>query len=173
MPNHVYQHLLIDADEETLKLIKQKVSSPTNKFDANRIIAMPEILCHTPSSTSADPKLLKQKEENIKNFGFPTWYEWANYHWGTKWGCYDDSEWLGDNTVSFQSAWSPATKIIMALSDDFPDVSFVLKWSDEGGPCGIVNIERGIITGEENFDDNSEDGIALKMDLGVYYEEEE
>lgn len=168
MPNHVTQILSISANEETRKLIKRKVCSPANEFDANRIVAMPEILRCTLSNSQPSP----QKDENIRNFGFPTWYEWANYHWGTKWGCYD-AEWTGCDTVYFLSAWSPAIKIILALSVDFPEAHFTLKWSDEGGPCGIYEVKDGKVVEDFKFDYDSEEAKDLRIELGVDCDDDE
>ena len=30
----------------------------------------------------------KQAYENIQQYGSPTWYEWCNKNWGTKWNAY-------------------------------------------------------------------------------------
>ena len=38
----------------------------------------------------------KQAYENIQKYDSPTWYEWCNKHWGTKWNAYSCVE-LGND----------------------------------------------------------------------------
>ena len=59
----------------------------------------------------------KQAYENIQQYGSPTWYEWCNKNWGTKWNAYSCVE-LGkdDDTLEFFTAWSSVPTILEALS---------------------------------------------------------
>ena len=53
----------------------------------------------------------KQAYENIQQYGSPTWYEWCNKNWGTKWNAYSCVE-LGkdDDTLEFFTAWRDVYK---------------------------------------------------------------
>jgi hypothetical protein len=163
MPNHTSQRLTIKADEKTLKEIREKVYvDDEHQFDANRIIAMPAELHNTESNTN--PAYEEQRKKNTEKYGFPTWYEWANAIWGTKWGIYD-AVWDG-NVVTFQSAWSPAHKIIAALSKDFPEATFYLDYADEGGGfLGVMTIKNGEID-DNPLEWKSKDGKKLRRILG-------
>jgi len=147
MPNHVTQRLHIEADDKILTLIREKVNSEDHEFDANRIIAMPEML----SCTVSNGQVTDQKKSNVEKYGFPTWYEWANHWWGTKWGCYD-SKWESDDQVTFTSAWSPAYRIVEALSTDFPEATFTLEYDGEIDHPGIVVIQAGEIVEEREIE---------------------
>lgn len=69
------------------------------------------------SYPSADPRQaeLEQRErENIAEFGFKNWYDWAVSNWGTKWDVTQenngDAEMSDDQLevrISFDTAWSP------------------------------------------------------------------
>lgn len=81
----------------------------------------------------------KQAYENIQQYGSPTWYEWCNKNWGTKWNAYSCVE-LGkdDNTLEFYTAWSSVPTILEALSKKYPDQAISYCWADEdiGGNVG-------------------------------------
>lgn len=40
---------------------------------------------------------------NIKKYGYPTWYGWCDDNWGTKWNALETCE-SDDNTIWFQTA---------------------------------------------------------------------
>ena len=82
----------------------------------------------------ADPETLengKKAYENLKAYGYPTWYEWANAEWGTKWNAYDCEEYRGGNALAFSTAWSSVPKILTALSEKYPAIQFRYLWADE------------------------------------------
>ena len=79
----------------------------------------------------------KQAYENIQQYGSPTWYEWCNKNWGTKWNAYSCVE-LGkdDDTLEFFTAWSSVPTILEALSRKYPDQTIrlhqkVRRWPRE------------------------------------------
>jgi hypothetical protein len=67
-------------------------------------------------------------------------YDWCCKNWGTKWDLCDVS--LNKHEpnrleYSFQTAWSPPIPAITAMSQQFPSLSFWLKYSAEcGAECG-------------------------------------
>lgn len=76
------------------------------------------------------------------------WYPWRIENWGTKWNAYDtrdgDSnacvlddrsgtfEGVGD-LAEFTTAWGPPEAWLKALSNEFPDVTFTLRYDIEMG----------------------------------------
>lgn len=72
---------------------------------------------------------------NIKKYGCPTWYEWSINNWGTKWNAYGyiqgEDYSYNSNQLSFETAWSAPTPVIIALSERFPNIVFQHKWADE------------------------------------------
>lgn len=74
----------------------------------------------------------EQAYNNIQRFGSPTWYEWCNQNWGTKWNAYQPRP-LGENdhTMEFCTAWNSVTKIVALLSKKYPDQTITYRWADE------------------------------------------
>lgn len=77
----------------------------------------------------------KQYYENVQKYGTPTWYEWRNAHWGTKWNAYWCKNYEQDpevNTeIEFYTAWSDVSGLIQKLSEMFEGVEIDYWWADE------------------------------------------
>jgi hypothetical protein len=116
--------------------------------------------------------ITKEKSDELKQkYGHDNWYDWVTDIWGTKWGIYEAS-WVDDNSVSFQSAWSPAEKIIGSLSLKYPELDFVLQAADEGG--GFTSeyfIKEGVMV-QQDYEWDSEDGIRVRKAVGYYHEDD-
>ena len=111
----------------------------------------------------------------IAKYGTDNWYDWALNNWGTKWGAYDATEWdvtEGENgnataTISYNTAWSPATAFYINASEKFPTLAFDTQYADEGG--GFVcetSYENGEITKDEDYEWDSVDGIEVREAVG-------
>ena len=95
-------------------------------------------------------ELGKAAWQNIRDFGTPTWYEWCNKNWGTKWNAYgydksrDDSS---GNNIWFQSAWDAPHPVIEKLAARYPEITFEHEWADEdiGQNCGRRSYQNGEI----------------------------
>lgn len=84
--------------------------------------------------TEVDPEVFmlgKQTYENIVHYGYPTWYEWSNANWGTKWNAYEFIPYDVGNSISFLTAWNGVPQILAVLSEKYPDISFGYSWADE------------------------------------------
>ena len=83
----------------------------------------------------ADPEtwaLGEQAYRNLQRFGSPTWYEWCNQNWGTKWNVYDCRPLREDSdTMVFFTAWSSVPKIVELLSREYPEETITYRWADE------------------------------------------
>lgn len=100
-----------------------------------------------------DGPVAADKADLIKRYGAVSWYEWAISHWGTKWNAseariltrdmVDEADRSGRSrkatedakvsaVIGFQTAWSPPIPIIIALSDKFPKLKFVLDYWEGG-----------------------------------------
>ena len=78
-----------------------------------------------------------QALSNIVMHGYPTWYDWCCYHWGTKWNCWDTFI-EDDDNISFTTAWCIPYGIFIELSSMFPYDEITVTWEEEGGTCGIT-----------------------------------
>jgi hypothetical protein len=81
---------------------------------------------------------------NILEHGVPTWYEWANKTWGTKWNAYDQT--LFDGEIIFHTAWSGVPELIRIMSEQFPELTFHFLYADEdfGSNVGKLKIKNGV-----------------------------
>jgi len=116
----------------------------------------------------------EQSNKLIKKHGFNDWYSWQVHNWGTKWNAYEIGAWsLGFEgaEIIFCTAWSPPIAFLVNASKKFQDLTFEIKYSDEGGAfVGKTIIEEGETQEELEPDWYSLDGIALREDLGSYGE---
>ena len=89
--------------------------------------------------------------DNLEKYGAPTWYEWTNINWGTKWNACDvdvsrDSP--TSCTICFNTAWSLPEPIITKLVEEYPRLNFDGRWADEdlGSNCGYWESCDGVVT---------------------------
>lgn len=107
------------------------------------MVPLPEVLRNTISGKTSDKEVQLKREEqykrNTEEYGFPTWYEFCNAKWGTKWDVYNKSnvEDYDDQydeedgfEVKFESAWCPPIEFYKAITK----LGFVVdaKFIDEG-----------------------------------------
>lgn len=101
-------------------------------------ISEQEFINRRSDISSEEWELGKQAYANLVNYGAPTWYEWSVRHWGSKWNAYGMVCDAPENTLGFQTAWSPPHLILERLSKMYPSVTFTHEWADEniGANCG-------------------------------------
>lgn len=89
-------------------------------------------------------ELGKKYLSNISKYGCTTWYKWSCNNWGTKWNACE-VEWIADNCVEFETAWSFCFPIVEKLSKLFPDVAIEFSYADEdsGSNTGTGTIKNG------------------------------
>lgn len=109
------------------------------------------------------------------------WYNWSVSNWGTKWNAYNVGIWAyskdNENTIAtlnYQTAWSPATKLFLNISPNYPELQFTHEFIDEGGSfIGYETIANGKIIEAKDYEWDDVSSITLRRALNVYYEEEE
>lgn len=119
----------------------------------NEFVPCPKELTDTVAGSFGDEEkqaeLETRQAENLKKFGYPTWYEFCVNEWGTKWdvgGTEHIVESIDDGVpgfrVYFDSAWSPPVAFYDRLSEQGfsisatyyePGVGFVGEYSTDGG----------------------------------------
>ena len=122
------------------------------------------------------------------NYGHTGWYTWRCDHWGTKWTAdnvvVDRSSQTGHGqepqaTVYCQTAWDCPALIVYALSEKYPELTFMLAYADEdiGSNCGFFSLKRGVaLHGDVRYDysdwkDNPElkrEAITFACDVWGY-----
>ena len=132
MPNWCQNNLILSHKDP--KKIEMVIEAIENERFFDTIKPMPQELRDTISGsmgagTPEQKALKKQQASNRKKYGYPTWYEFANYEWGTKWDANDaeiiyvtEPEWTDNGElidasvfVSFDTAWCSPTGIYEEL----------------------------------------------------------
>ena len=128
MPNNItnelnFKECTAERCREILEAIKMD-DVGVGSIDFDKIIPQPEGLYMGD--------LGKKEWELYKD---NNWYDWRYKNWGTKWNSYGYT--CGavynedDNQIRFETANGSARKIIAALSRQYPDVLFELRYADE------------------------------------------
>lgn len=80
-------------------------------------------------------KLALESQRNFDETGFYNGYEWSLSQWGTRLGGYEYERLESSNNVYdcyFESAWTPAVPVIVALSQRFQHLRFRYYYLEEG-----------------------------------------
>ena len=115
-------------------------------------------------------ELGKAAWNNIRLYGVPTWYEWCNQHWGTKWNAYGYGEAKVDyqdgDALNFLTAWSAPHPVMEKLAEMFPNVEIEHEWADEdiGHNCGRYHYQNGVRI-EEWVPETEREAIDLGCEL--------
>jgi hypothetical protein len=106
-------------------MIKRAKDSFARGEFLNEFIPVPKELTETISGSYADEDkqraLESQEQDNLKKYGYKTWYDFCVNSWGTKWDIgdgqgiqtYNDHELV----VYFDSAWAPPIQAYEKLLD--------------------------------------------------------
>lgn len=92
----------------------------------------------------------KQREQNLKDYGYEDWWSFCVNVWGSKWGfCHtsfsneygetietkEDLHSNLDNTgeidITTDCAWSPATGLMKKICELYPNIEFLCEWGEE------------------------------------------
>lgn len=144
MPNHVDHDMVVSGPAADLEKFEGGLKDANKILDANRFIPYPKEFAdadaeHTRVEKEQGWEAACQIKDGFNNGG----YEWCCQHWGTKWGIYKavrlsklPSKFRKPKTgylaFTFQSAWSPASAIILAMSEQFPTLKFEVRFYERG-----------------------------------------
>ena len=163
MPNHVDNRLTITGDKTELIRFVSAAYEGNEDYNFNKLV---------PLDPRASKVVRWEKEDGTEQVfgafssaedGFDG-YNHAIDVWGTKWGAYDiqaggawneilDKEDYHDITFYYQSAWSPAGKLIRKISAQFPTLAFGVWYTEEGmGFCGWELYKGGQEVAENSYD---------------------
>lgn len=130
---------------------------------------MEKVKEENPDRFNADIELGKKYLSNIPKYGYKDWYTFCYDNWGTKWNA-SEIEWIADNCVEFETAWSFCFPIVKKLSEMFPDVAIEFSYADED--CSS-NTGTGTIKNAEEIDceyPNTGDKRAYEIYLDLHPE---
>ena len=153
MPNWCSNNLTVTGTKTQIAAFNEWLGKDGLKL--NKILPLPKELegstSPNPDANGKDAKALREK------FGHDNWYDWQIANWGTKWDIDAELSEDGDEKrllFNFDTAWSPPTVAIAELSNQFPKLTFTLKYCEIGcGFAGEAEYKNG-----DGYDDYVEDG---------------
>lgn len=110
----------------------------------------------------------KSLYQNIREHGSMSWYTWAVKQWGTKWNAYTFGGYAdGNNTITFETAWSAPHPILKLLSEKFRNAEFNHSWADEdiGANVGNRVYKDGDIVDENIPNNHSVEAYEMAADI--------
>lgn len=158
MPNWCQNRCVFSGPPAELARLRDVMQSKEDVFDFAKVMPMPAALrdMHTGSKQidgidytawrtegeGDDAKSIGLSTDDLmalqEEYGASDWHEWANQHWGTKWGAcdsfvMDDGEQL---TYDFDTAWGPAEPFLNILCSQFPTLSLLYMYAEPGASFG-------------------------------------
>ena len=166
MPNWCQNRCVFSGPPAELARLRDLMQNKEDVFDFSKVMPMPAALrdIHTGSNKidgvdytawrtegeGDDAKSIGLSTDDLlalqEEYGASDWFEWANQHWGTKWGAcdsfvMDDGEQL---TYDFDTAWGPAEPFINTLCSQFPTLSLLYMYAEPGMSFGgTIRYENG------------------------------
>jgi hypothetical protein len=145
---------------KTQQFEKQQVTYP------NPVFAFWNIIKPTNMEAYDGPQPKNKDLAEAMMFASDHWYDWNVRNWGTKWDVAVSSvDTHPDTTVedtvngenhvvhyNFQTAWSRPMPALLKLSEQYPDLLFTLSYEEETGWGGELEILRGTVISESEYD---------------------
>lgn len=160
MPNWCKNNLRIKDNGEKILELLEYVKDENGNFTMNKAVPMPKELEDTQSPVS-DTATKEECERLNKLYGADNWYDWRCENWGVKWDANDSGFWKDEDDwiISFSTPWGPPCEFMKKLSAQFPKMTFVMQFADEGmgqyplGQCTYKNGEEMVKGPIEGTDD--------------------
>lgn len=137
-----------------VKLLLEKCANNELSDDDNKFLEQTkEHYCTDTDKAKEFIELGLQVNNNIKEYGYPSWYRWSIDNWGTKWNACEPF-WTCENILEFQTAWSFPMPVIKRLAqmiaEQIPDVLIEFFYADEdaGSNTGYGRFYEGEIEDE-------------------------
>ena len=162
MPNWVYNNITITGDSDELEkfsthIAKKPKYTQDNQgaFSFHSFVTLPDEVdpdeYHGINGWKGGEKL-GDSEYN--------WYNWNNANWFTKWDASDPDVHIMTNAVSrptsisltFSTAWAPPEPVFVAMSTQFPTLTFGVHWEEEQGFGAELEIIAGSVNQVDAWD---------------------
>ena len=142
MPNNCENTLHVFGKPKDVEKAFSYMGTPEYPLNFNRIIPYPKEFAERDKEfrelgwAGVEAKYGKGAKDGYNSGG----YEWSVNNWGTKWNAYDVVR--KDNTITFETAWSPPLPIISKIHADNPNVMLRFEYKEPGvefGGCQTFN----------------------------------
>ena len=120
----------------------------------------------------------------IQKYGADNWYTWQMHNWGCKWDCTYDGEIgitpqeSGNSSADFyfQSPWSQPNLWFDHITNQYPELTFTMYYSETGVDfCGVMHGEGGNVEheqGEHEYMDEDGGVYHWDSDIEAYIDED-
>lgn len=156
-----YEKLLDKYKKSVKQFTSEEFEKEVNKYVGDNVFFNERKL-----NTKEDVlKFGKQVIDNLQKYGFPDWYSWSIFNWGTKWNAKDTI--IEDNAIKFETAWDPPIKYVQALSKKYPESEIVLDFAEEqiGFRTGQVTFREGSVVGYCGPNNESKEAYEKSFEL--------
>lgn len=156
MPNYCKNELFIEGQEKDIEEFL------VSDFDFNKFLPYPEHY-HQMDKEYFDIRISQDLENYISKWGTDKdgfnsgGYDWRVENWGTKWNVNKKDVKIEETDfgikISFDTAWTPPSPVIVAMAKQFPKLDFWLEYFERGMEfCGGFRC-----LGSETWNDYHED----------------
>lgn len=192
--SHALSHLMHEDVEKYLDMKQIVYKSKYYSFRGVSTAGLSIVQIPESESDSGSIELGMKYLNNLKEYGYFTWYDWSQDNWGTKWNSYGYREF--DNIpipecakkvmnnkkhstiIRFNTAWDPPFPVYTKLRDMILDevihtnatAGFDVFYADEdfGSKVGYIHFETNMIahySETKKYDDMSNSAIELAADI--------
>ncbi len=145
MPNWCFTQLTVSGPAEDIARFAEGLERNKDKDGNYSILSTylptPDELLNTVAGFHTDEEkqeaLKSQQDANVAKYGHADWYGWRIENYGSKWadsfGEYDRDSFATHDHLGFHfdTAWSPITEGIKAVSALFPTLVFAMSYDEE------------------------------------------
>lgn len=168
MPNWVYNNLIItDPSEEHAtdidSLMEQVGATYTIKASSweGAEVRIEEVEVENPGFSfwnivRPEGEDREKYDDSIGGPGaLPFWYDWNCENWGTKWDAsnvdiYEHGK--SHKQFTFSTPWAPPLPVLVALSEQYPNLHIELDWEEEQGFGGTYVFTKGVGVETDSYD---------------------
>ena len=179
MPNWVRNQVTITGSRASIDMLQEKVGATTHipsrelvkttNAEGKEIFSLNEdgsYIYKDVIHTEENPGLsfwniIRPEGEELETYP-ENWYDWNVSNWGCKWDA-KDMETIdfspGHWHLAFDTPWAPPSEIFQALSEQHPDVTIHVEWTEEQGYGAeeVYEDGRGIGVREWGIPESHED----------------
>ena len=141
MPNYVYNTLAVAGANQVLDRFKEQASKQARP--------------HQLDTELSFLNFVRPLDTEMSWYNDGGWYQWNIDNWGCKWDAgqpeiVHESE--GRIDYRFSTAWSPPELAFKAMAEEYPSLSFVLRYEEEQGWGGELIAENGNVEQTSQWD---------------------
>ncbi len=165
MPYHCTNELRVTGPKEDLDQFRSDAATSKRAWDPEDTATEPQpcLLNFEPGSPYP-----KEGEDGFELRGKnDKWFDWRVANWGTKWNAYYVTTNVTDMgvTYNFTTAWSPPLEWLMAVTERYPTLKFMLAYFESGHNfCGVRVVANGNTILNHEDDAYSQEGMRDDSD---------